>query len=233
MAPPPCIEARGLRKTYGAAVALDGIDLHVPQGRIVGLIGRNGAGKTTALMAMLGLIRCEGHLRVLGLDPWRERDALMPEATFVADVAVLPRWLRVANAIDYLDAIHPRFDRDKAHRFLEGGEIRKRSRVKDLSKGMAAKLHLALMMAIDAKLLVLDEPTLGLDIVERQRFYDALRNEYFDGQRTVVITTHHAEEVQGALTDVVFIDRGRVVLERSMDGVASESLADLFLATVA
>ena len=229
---PPCIEARGLRKSYGKKPALDGLDLRIPQGRIVGLIGRNGAGKTTALMAMLGLLRCEGDLRVLGFDPWRERDALVREAFYVADVASMPRWLRVRDALDYLRAVHPRFDRAKAARLLEQTEVRDTARVKSLSKGMTAQLHLALALAIDAKLLVLDEPTLGLDIVHRKRFYDDLREWFAGGRRTVVITTHHAEEVQDVLTDVIFIDRGRVVLERSMADLGANSLADLFVATV-
>ena len=229
---PPCVEARGLRKSYGRSPALDGLDLRIPQGRIVGLIGRNGAGKTTALMAMLGLVRCEGELRVLGLDPWRERDALVREAFFVADVASMPRWLRVRDAVDYLHAVHPSFGRAKARRFLEETEIRHDARVRSLSKGMTAQLHLAIALAIDAKLLVLDEPTLGLDIVHRKRFYDALREWFSAGGRTVIITTHHAEEVEDVLTDVVFIDRGRVVLERSMMELGDVSLADLFVATV-
>jgi len=227
-----CIEARGLRKSYGRKAALDGLDLSIPQGRIVGLIGRNGAGKTTALMAMLGLVPCEGDLRVLGLDPWRERDALVREAFFVADVASMPRWLRVRDALDYVDAVHPRFDRAKAEEMLAETEVRDTARIRSLSRGMAAQLHLALALAIDARLLVLDEPTLGLDIVHRKRFYDALRGWFAEGERTIVITTHHAEEVQDVLTDVVFIDQGRVVLERSMDELGAQSLADLFVATV-
>ena len=232
MESPACIEARGLRKSYGKSPALDGLDLRIPEGRIVGLIGRNGAGKTTALMAMLGLTRCEGDLRVLGLDPWRDREALLREAFFVADVASMPRWLRARDALDYLDAVHPRFDHAKARRLLDETDIPDTARVHSLSKGMAAQLHLALALAIDAKLLILDEPTLGLDIVHRKRFYDALRDWFSEGRRTVIITTHHAEEVQDVLTDVIFIDRGRVVLERSMDEVAMASLADLFVATV-
>ena len=232
MASPPCIEARGLRKSYGRKAALDGLDLSIPQGRIVGLIGRNGAGKTTALMAAVGLLRCEGHIRVLGLDPWREREALLHEVFFVADVASMPRWLIVRDAIDYVAAVHPHFDRAKAMQLLEEKEVGDTARVGSLSKGMAAQLHLALALAIDAKLLIFDEPTLGLDIVHRKRFYDALRRTFAGGGRSVIITTHHAEEVEDVLTDVVFIDRGRVVLERSMEALGSTRLADLFVETV-
>jgi len=212
-----CIEARGLRKAYGATVALDGVDLRVGEGRILGIMGPNGAGKTTALNAILGLIPFEGELRVLGLDPWAERDRLMQEVAFMSDVAVLPRWMRVSQALDYVDGVHPRFDRAKAEGFLERTGIGRASRVRELSKGMVAQLHLALVMAIDARLLVLDEPTLGLDLLYRKRFYDALLNDYFDRSRTIVVTTHQVEEIQDVLTDLAFIDRGRIVLECSMD----------------
>jgi len=211
------IEARGLRKTYGATVALDGLDLRVEEGRIVGLIGPNGAGKTTALHAILGLTAYEGELRVLGRDPWRERDRLMQEVSFVADVAVLPRWLRVSQALDYVAGVHPRFDRAKAEAFLARTTIGRRSVVRELSKGMVAQLHLALVMAIDASLLVLDEPTLGLDILYRKQFYDSLLGDYFDRTRTILVTTHQVEEVQHVLTDLLFIDRGRIVLESTME----------------
>ncbi|HEX8319301.1 ABC transporter ATP-binding protein [Longimicrobium sp.] len=212
-----CIQARGLRKSFGSTVALDGLDLTVEEGRIVGLIGPNGAGKTTALNAILGLTRYEGELNVLGHDPWSERDRLARDVSFIADIAVLPRWLRVSQALDYVAGVHPRFDRAKAEGFLANTEIRRTSKVGELSKGMVAQLHLALVMAIDAKLLVLDEPTLGLDILYRKQFYDSLLNDFFDRTRTIVVTTHQVEEIQDVLTDLVFIDRGRLVLECSME----------------
>jgi ABC-2 type transport system ATP-binding protein len=211
------IEAHGLRKTFGATVALDGIDLNLQAGRILGLIGPNGAGKSTALNAILGLIPHEGELRVLGRDPWAARDQLMRDASFIADVAVLPRWLRVSQALDYVAGVHPRFDRTKAEGMLARTSIRRDSRVRELSKGMVAQLHLALVMAIDARLLVLDEPTLGLDILYRKQFYDALLTDYFDGNRTIVVTTHQVEEIQNVLTDFMFIHRGRIVLGCSME----------------
>ncbi len=214
-----CIEARGLRKTYGATVAVDGIDLPVEEGRILGLIGPNGAGKTTALNAILGLTPYEGELRVLGRDPWRERDRLMRDVCFIADVAVLPRWMRVSDLLDYVAGVHPRFDRAKAEGFLQRTTIRRSSKVRELSKGMVTQLHLAIVMAIDARLLVLDEPTLGLDILFRKQFYDSVLNDYFDGARTIVVTTHQVEEVEHVLTDVVFLDRGRIVFRRSMDDI--------------
>jgi ABC-2 type transport system ATP-binding protein len=211
------IQARGLRKAYGATQALSGVDLTIEEGRIVGLIGPNGAGKSTALNAILGLTPYEGELKVLGRDPWRERDQLMRDVCFIADVAVLPRWLRVSQAVDYVAGVHPRFDRAKAEAFLARTTIKRTSKVGELSKGMVTQLHLALVMAIDAKLLVLDEPTLGLDIMFRKQFYESLLNDYFDGGRTIVVTTHQVEEVEHILTDVVFIDRGRIVLNSSMD----------------
>jgi ABC-2 type transport system ATP-binding protein len=217
----PCIEARGLRKSFGTTLALDGIDLRVEDGRILGLIGPNGAGKTTALNAILGLTPFHGDLRVLGRNPWTERDVLMRDVSFIADVAVLPRWIRVSNALDYVGGVHPRFDRAKAERFLARTSIRPTSKVRELSKGMVAQLHLAIVMAIDARLLVLDEPTLGLDILYRKQFYDSLLNDYFDRNRTIVVTTHQVEEVQDVLTDVVFIDRGRIVLVSSMEEIES------------
>ena len=212
-----CIEARGLRKAYGATQALDGIDLKVEEGRIVGLIGPNGAGKSTALSAILGLTAYEGQLKVLGRDPWTERDQLMRDVCFIADVAVLPRWMRVWQALDYVGGVHPRFDRAKAEAFLAKTAIKRTSRVRELSKGMVTQLHLALVMAIDAKLLVLDEPTLGLDLLYRKEFYDTLLNDYFDRGRTIVVTTHQVEEIQDILTDLVFIKGGRIVLESSME----------------
>ncbi|HEY6967590.1 MAG TPA: ABC transporter ATP-binding protein [Candidatus Angelobacter sp.] len=211
------IEARNLRKTYGPTIALNSIDLRVEEGRILGLIGPNGAGKTTALNAILGLIAYQGELKVLGRDPWTERDRLMRDVSFIADVAVLPRWIRVSHLLDYVAGVHPRFDRGKAEAFLAKTTISLNSKVKHLSKGMVAQLHLALIMAIDARLLVLDEPTLGLDILYRKQFYDSLLNDYFDRTRTILVTTHQVEEVQNVLTDLMFIDRGRIVLTCTME----------------
>jgi ABC-2 type transport system ATP-binding protein len=219
-----CIEARGLRKSFGATIALDGVDLRVEEGRIVGLIGPNGAGKTTALNAILGLTQFQGELRVLGRDPWTERDQLMRDVCFISDVAVLPRWIRVSQALEYVAGVHPRFDRAKAEGFLAKTEIRNGSRVRELSKGMVTQLHLALIMAIDAKLLVLDEPTIGLDILYRKQFYDALLNDYFDRSRTIVVTTHQVEEVQHVLTDLMFLYRGRIVFDCSMEDFESHYL---------
>src|ERR1700751_881676 len=212
-----CIEARALRKTFGKTVALDGIDLRIEEGRIVGLIGPNGDGKTTALNAILGLTPYQGELKVLGRDPWKERDQLMLYVCFIADVAVLPRWLRVSQALDYVQGVHPRFDRAKAESFLAKTEIKRASKVRELSKGMVAQLHLAIVMAIDARVLVLDEPTLGLDILYRKQFYDSLLNDYFDRSRTIIVTTHQVEEIQDILTDLIFINHGRIVLECSME----------------
>ena len=212
-----CIEAKGLRKAFGSTVALHGLDLRVEQGRILGLIGRNGAGKSTALNAILGLTPYQGQLSVLGLDPWTERDRLMCDVSFISDVAVLPRWMRVRQALDYVDGVHPNFDRDKAERFLAKTEITRSGKIGQLSKGMITQLHLALVMAIDARLLVLDEPTLGLDLIYRKTFYDNLLNDYFDGERTIVITTHQVEEIQHLVTDVAFIDRGRILLTCAME----------------
>ncbi|HEX4078596.1 MAG TPA: ABC transporter ATP-binding protein [Rhizomicrobium sp.] len=212
-----CIEATSLKKTFKSTVALDGIDLRVESGRILGLIGPNGAGKSTALNAILGLIPFEGQLKVLGRDPWTERNELMRDVCFIADVAVLPRWMRVSQALDYVAGVHPRFDRAKAESFLARTAIKRSSRVRELSKGMVTQLHLALVMAIDAKLLVLDEPTLGLDILFRKQFYDSLLNDYFDHSRTILVTTHQVEEVQHILTDLMFINRGRIVLECTME----------------
>jgi len=218
------IEARGLRKAFGTTIALDGVDLRVDEGHILGLIGPNGAGKTTALNAILGLTQYQGELKVLGRDPWSERDQLMRDVCFIADVAVLPRWMRVSQAFDYVAGVHPRFDRAKAEGFLAKTTIKRASKVRELSKGMVTQLHLALVMAIDAKLLVLDEPTLGLDILYRKQFYDSLLNDYFDRTRTIVVTTHQVEEVQHILTDVMFINRGRIVLDCSMEEFESRYL---------
>jgi ABC-2 type transport system ATP-binding protein len=219
-----CIEARGLRKAFGKTVALDSVDLRVEEGRILGLIGPNGAGKSTALNAILGLIPYQGELRVLGRDPWSERDQLMRDVCFIADVAVLPRWIRVSQALEYVAGVHPRFDRAKAEGFLARTDIGRTSKVRELSKGMVTQLHLALVMAIDAKLLVLDEPTLGLDILYRKQFYDSLLNDYYDRSRTIVVTTHQVDDIQNVLTDLMFIHRGRIVLDCSMEEFESRYL---------
>ena len=218
------IEALGLRKVFGTTVALEGVNFRVEEGRILGLIGPNGAGKTTALNAILGLTSYEGDLKVLGRDPWAARDELMRDVSFIADVAVLPRWIRVWQLLDYVAGVHPRFDRAKAEGFLAKTTIKRTSKVRQLSKGMVAQLHLALVMAIDAKLLVLDEPTLGLDILYRKQFYETLLSDYFDRTRTIVVTTHQVEEIQDVLTDLMFINRGRIVLECSMEEFDSRYL---------
>lgn len=214
------IRARGLSKSYGSVNALDGVGLEIGEGRIVGLIGPNGAGKTTALKAILGLTSYQGDLEVLGLDPHRQRHQLMHDVCFIADVAVLPRWLKVDQAVDFVEAVHPKFRRERAETFLRRTTIRPGSKIGTLSKGMVVQLHLALTMAIDARLMVLDEPTLGLDIIYRKEFYTALLNDYFDENRTILVTTHQVEEVEHILTDLVFIDRGRIVLNETMESVA-------------
>jgi ABC-2 type transport system ATP-binding protein len=214
------IEARGLTKSYHSTPALADVSFTVGPGRVVGLIGPNGAGKTTALKAILGLTHFQGELRVLGLDPRARRDQLMRDVSFVADVAVLPRWLRVSQALELVAGVHTRFDRARAMEFLRRTDIRLRSRVRELSKGMVTQLHLALILAIDARLLVLDEPTLGLDLLYRRQFYDTLLNDYFDKERTILVTTHQVEEVENLFTDVIFINRGRVVLDSSVEGLA-------------
>jgi ABC-2 type transport system ATP-binding protein len=214
------IEARGLTKSYHKTPALADVSFTVGPGRIVGLIGPNGAGKTTALKAILGLTRFEGELEVLGLDPRVRRDELMREVSFIADVAVLPRWLRVSQALEFVAGVHPRFDRTRAMDFLRRTDIRMRSRVRELSKGMVTQLHLALILAIDARLLVLDEPTLGLDLLYRRQFYDTLLNDYFDKERTILVTTHQVEEIENLFTDVIFINHGSVVLDSSVEGLA-------------
>ena len=214
-----CVEARGLRKTFGSTVALDGVDLRLSEGRIVGLIGPNGAGKTTALKAILGLTDYEGELSVLGFDPHTQRAQLMEQVCFIADVAVLPRWLRVGEAIEFVAGVHPRFSREKCMAFLAHTKIGQGMRVRELSKGMTVQLHLALVMAIDARLLVLDEPTLGLDILYRKSFYESLLSDYFDEQKTIIVTTHQVEEIEHILTDLMFIQGGKVVLAATMDEV--------------
>jgi ABC-2 type transport system ATP-binding protein len=218
------IEARGLTKTYGKknrTRALDAVDFTVESGRIVGLIGPNGAGKTTALKAILGLTPFTGELRVLGRNPYEDRDELMRDVCFIADVAVLPRWLRVSQALDFVAGVHPRFERSRAEEFLKKTDIRMTSRVRELSKGMVTQLHLALILAIDARLLVLDEPTLGLDLLYRRSFYDTLLNDYFDKERTILLTTHQVEEIENLLTDVMFINHGHIVLASAVEDLGS------------
>jgi ABC-2 type transport system ATP-binding protein len=214
------IEARGLRKSYHTTRALEDVSFTVNGGRIVGLIGPNGAGKTTALKAILGLTQFQGDLRVLGLDPRSQRNELMNRVSFIADVAVLPRWLRVSQALDLVEGVHTRFNRARAMEFLRRTDIRMRSRVRELSKGMVTQLHLALILAIDAQLLVLDEPTLGLDLLYRRQFYDTLLNDYFDKERTIIVTTHQVEEIENLLTDVIFIKNGHVLLDSSVEALA-------------
>jgi ABC-2 type transport system ATP-binding protein len=213
------LSARGLSKRYGKRVAVDGIDFEIPAGRIVGLIGPNGSGKTTTLKAALGLIPFDGELSVLGFDPRTQRDDLMQDVCFIADVAILPRWLKVQDAIDFVAGVHPRFNREKAERYIANTKLKPSMKVKEMSKGMIVQLHLALVMAIDAKLLVLDEPTLGLDIMYRKQFYQNLLEDYFDEHKTIVITTHQVEEVEHILTDLMFIRDGKIVLAASMEEV--------------
>jgi ABC-2 type transport system ATP-binding protein len=214
------VRAAGLSKRYGDVTALDNASFEIEQGRIVGLIGPNGAGKTTALKAVLGLTPFDGELEVLGRDPRRERHRVMQDVCFIADVAVMPKWLRVRQALDVVDRLHPKFDRARAETFLSRTTVRMDSKIGQLSKGMVTQLHLALVMAIEARLLVLDEPTLGLDILFRKEFYTALLNDYFDDNRTILVTTHQVEEIEHILTDVMFIDRGRLVLDESMEAIA-------------
>ncbi len=221
------IEARGLTKSYGDTRALRGVDFNVQAGRIVGLIGPNGSGKTTAIKSILGLTSFDGELKVLGRDPRTERNELMNEVCFIADVAVLPRWLKVSQALDFVAGVHPRFDRKRAEEFLARTDIKPDRRVRQLSKGMVTQLHLALILAIDAKLLVLDEPTLGLDLLFRRSFYDNLLNDYFDKERTILVTTHQVEEIENILTDVIFLQHGKVVLD-----TAIESMGERFLQLV-
>ena len=213
------ISARGLTKRYGKSIAVDNVSFEIPSGRIIGLIGPNGSGKTTTLKAALGLIPFEGELKVLGLDPRTQRDQLMEQVCFIADVAVLPRWLRVSEAVDFVAGVHPKFDRAKAERYISHTKLKPSMKVKEMSKGMIVQLHLALVMAIDAKLLVLDEPTLGLDILYRKSFYESLLADYFDENKTIIVTTHQVEEVEHILTDLMFVRDGRIVLAASMEEV--------------
>ena len=215
------ISAKGLTKRFGKTIAVDNITFDIPAGRIVGLIGPNGSGKTTALKAILGLTPFEGTLNVLGLDPRTQRDALMQQVCFIADVAILPRWLSVGNAVDFVAGVHPKFDRAKAERYLASTKLKPTLKVKEMSKGMVVQLHLALVMAIDAKLLVLDEPTLGLDILYRKQFYQHLLEEYFDENKTIVVTTHQVEEIEHILSDLMFIRDGKIVLSSTMDDVGT------------
>jgi ABC-2 type transport system ATP-binding protein len=221
----PLIEARDLTKQYGKHLALDHVNLNIEPGRIVGLIGPNGAGKTSALRALLGLTTYEGHLSVLGYEPFKQRTALMRDACFIADVAVLPSWLTVDQAMDFTAAVHPRFRRERAIDLLKRSQIQGKRRMRELSKGMKTQVHLALTMAIDAKLLVLDEPTLGLDILARRAFYDALVNDYMDETRTILITTHQVEEIENLLTDAIFIDKGRIVLQSTLEDISERYIA--------
>jgi ABC-2 type transport system ATP-binding protein len=213
------VKASGLTKRYGKSIAVDNISFQIPAGRIIGLIGPNGSGKTTTLKAMLGLVPFEGELRVLGLDPRTQRDELMENVSFIADVAVLPRWLRVSEAVDFVAGVHPKFDRTKAERYLKNTKLTPKMKVKEMSKGMIVQLHLALVMAIDAKLLVLDEPTLGLDILYRKQFYQNLLEDYFDEQKTIIVTTHQVEEIEHILSDLMFIRDGRITLSATMDEI--------------
>jgi len=216
------VDARGVSKHYGPVRAVDDVSFQIEQGRILGLIGPNGAGKTTLLKAVLGLTDCEGELSVLGLDPFRQRKELLQNICFIADVAVLPRWIRVTQLLDFVEAVHPNFSRKRAEGFLQETKVRPDAKVRELSKGMVTQLHLSIIMAIDAKLLVLDEPTLGLDIIFRKEFYSNLLNDYFDEQRTILITTHQVEEVENLLTDIMFINDGRILLDASMESLTDD-----------
>ena len=213
------ISARGLTKRYGNTTAVDNVSFEIPSGRIIGLIGPNGSGKTTTLKAALGLISFDGDLKVLGLDPRTHRDELMEQVCFIADVAILPRWLKVRDAIDFVAGVHPKFDRAKAERYLAHTKLKPNMKVKEMSKGMIVQLHLALVMAIDAKLLVLDEPTLGLDILYRKQFYQNLLEDYFDENKTIIVTTHQVEEIEHILSDLMFIQDGKITLSATMDEV--------------
>ena len=216
------IKATNVNKTYGGKRALHNVNLNIPAGRVVGLIGPNGAGKTTLLKGILGLAPVDGDLQVLGLNPQPHRVALLEQVSFVADTAILPRWIKVCEVIDYVAGVHPRFNREKCLGFLAKTNINRKNKVKELSKGMITQLHLALIMAIDSKLLVLDEPTLGLDIIYRKQFYETLLNDYYDEGKTILITTHQIEEIEGILTDLVFINKGAIVLDASMETVAEK-----------
>jgi len=216
------IEARGLSKSYGSHKALKSVNFNVERGKIVGLVGPNGAGKTTILKSILGLTSYEGELKVLGLEPDRQRHQIMQKVSFIADVAVLPRWLVVEDAIEFVTNVHPNFNLERAKYFLAKTKIPMKAKVKELSKGMVAQLHLALVMSIEAELLVLDEPTLGLDILYRKEFYNQLLTEFFDEGRSILVTTHQIEEIENLLTDLLFIKDGEIVLESSMDEISNK-----------
>ena len=214
------VEAKSLTKNYGSFTALDGVDLTIPRGAISGLIGPNGAGKTTTLKALIGLCDVDGELSVAGRDPRIARHKLMEDVCFIADVGILPKWIKVSQVIDYVEAVHPRFERKKAEKFLSTTDIPANKRIKDLSKGMVTQLHLALVMAIEVQLLVLDEPTLGLDIIYRKEFYDRLLNDFYDGNRTIIISTHQVEEIETLLSHLVFINKGKIVIDSSMSDLS-------------
>ncbi len=218
------VTARGVSKNYGKICAVDNVSFDIDKGKIMGLIGPNGAGKTTLLKAMLGLTDCDGDLSVLGLNPFRQRKELMRNICFIADVAVLPRWIRVSQLLDFVESMHPNFSREKAEALLANTKVnaRRDARVRELSKGMVTQLHLAIIAAIDARLLVLDEPTLGLDIIFRKEFYANLLSDYFDEERTILVTTHQVEEIENILTDIMFINEGRIILDASMDSLGDE-----------
>lgn len=220
------VTASGVSKHFGDLRAVDDVSFEIEKGKIVGLIGPNGAGKTTLLKALLGLTDCQGQLSVLGLDPFRQRKEMMKNICFIADVAVLPRWIRVSDLLDFVESTHPNFQRSRAEEFLKATKIKRNSKVRELSKGMVTQLHLSIIMAVDAKLLVLDEPTLGLDIIFRKEFYGNLLNDYFDGERTILITTHQVEEIENLLTDIMFINGGKIILDRSMESIP-ESYTEL------
>jgi ABC-2 type transport system ATP-binding protein len=216
------VNARSVSKHFGAVRAVDNVSFEIEQGKILGLIGPNGAGKTTLLKALLGLTDCDGDLSVLGLDPFRQRKKLMQNICFIADVAVLPRWIKVTQLLDFVESVHPNFSRQRAESFLQQTNVRSDAKVRELSKGMVTQLHLSIIMASDAKLLVLDVPTLGLDILFRKEFYGNMLNDYFDEQRTILITTHQVEEIENLLTDIMFINDGKILLDSSMEALADD-----------
>ena len=214
------VSAQGVTKNFGSFKAVDNVSFEIESGKILGLIGPNGAGKTTLLKALLGLTDCEGQMSVMGLDPFKQRKELMQNICFIADVAVLPRWIKVTQLLDYVEAIHPNFSRKRAEELLQQTKIMSGSKVKELSKGMVTQLHLSIIMSIDAKLLVLDEPTLGLDIIFRKEFYANLLNDYFDEERTILVTTHQVEEIENLLTDIMFINDGKILLNSTMEALS-------------
>jgi ABC-2 type transport system ATP-binding protein len=218
------VSARGVSKHFGEVRAVDDVSFEIEEGKILGLIGPNGAGKTTLLKAVLGLTDCQGELSVMGLDPFKQRKELLKNICFIADVAVLPRWIRVTQLLEFVESVHPNFSRKRAESFLGQTKVRSNAKVRELSKGMVTQLHLSIIMSIDAKLLVLDEPTLGLDIIFRKEFYSNLLNDYFDEKRTILITTHQVEEIENLLTDIMFINDGKILLDKPM-----ESLADSYV----